>query len=105
MIFFKGKNISVANRCMYISLVAAGCVMLLLCAYYTFQVIWNGLWDNTPFRTVQVLLAIGGLGSLGIARVIKNQEILMHMVYERGQNGENAGLIDKKRASGDAAGK
>ena len=85
----------VGNRIIRIMLVSAGAAMMGLSIYYFVQIILGNLWFDTTFRTVQILLFIGGAGFMVLAKILKNQEEIL----------QNVRLIDSKRDAGDTDGK
>lgn len=72
-----------------VALNTAGIVMLVFSAYHFFQVILEDLWFDVQFRTVQILMFIGGVAFLAFGKILKGQGEVMHTLGER--DGERDG--------------
>lgn len=66
-----------SNRVIITSLATTGIVSLVMGLVYLFQTIFMNLWDDTVFRTFKIIVFLGGFILLGIARIIKNQDIII----------------------------
>lgn len=97
---YKGMKL---NKIVRIALFSVGIVCLLLSAYYLFQLIFQLRWDDTNIRVPQLIQFFGGVIFITLSKILKNQEKIIRLSLKRRTDIDNAGLIDNKRASGDAA--
>ncbi|MCL2375758.1 MAG: hypothetical protein FWC76_00040 [Defluviitaleaceae bacterium] len=87
-----------------ILLLIAGLICLALSMYYLYQLTFLGLWHDTNIRIPRLIQFFGGVTFIVLGRILKNQEDIIRLLYERRNDSENAGFTDKERPSGDAQG-
>jgi len=61
-------------------LFTSGVVCILFGIFYFVQVVMLSRWDDTPFRTVIILLVLGGLLLIGICQILRNQEKIISLL-------------------------
>ncbi|MCL2573165.1 MAG: hypothetical protein FWE34_01280 [Defluviitaleaceae bacterium] len=67
-----------------------GFVFIAFCLYFTVLVITNSAWSDTPFRIVQILLLIGGIILITLARVVRNQGEIIRLLHDGRKDSDNA---------------
>jgi hypothetical protein len=77
------------NRKLNAALFAAGIVCLAMALYYFAQVVWHGLWSDTPFRTVNILLTFMGITFMALAKIIGSQEKIIRLLENRKKGNDN----------------
>jgi len=71
-------------------LFTAGIVCLLWLTFYFIWMVIHGLWADTSFRLVQILLMVGGGTFLALSKILKNQEEIIRLLREKRDDANNA---------------
>lgn len=59
----------------------AGIVCLGLSAYYLYQLIALGRWDDPNIRLPQLIQFFGGIGLIISSKILKNQQEILEILY------------------------
>ena len=75
------------NKVVRVALFSIGIVCLALSAYYLFQLIFHGRWDEANVRIPQLIQFFGGVTFLTLSRILKNQEKIIRLSIKKDKEG------------------